>query len=123
MTKKEFRQLYPGVVWDLGYHFVYLVAEMAVSCYKTGERDLYIVRDPDRGQNGQQMPGTRRMKVREYLQLIPEPVARQRALNNCYNDYGQEWSTSLPAALRRAFLWHRSPEGYAYWDEIYKSLS
>jgi hypothetical protein len=59
--------------------------------------------------------------VSEYLEQLPEP-ARARAQANMYQEYGNEWSYSLPAALKRAFIWHRSPEGYSYWYVVYSKL-
>lgn len=60
--------------------------------------------------------------VKQYLEQLPEP-ARSRALENLFHEYADEWSTSLPAALKRAFLWHRSPEKYEYWKQVHKETS
>lgn len=60
--------------------------------------------------------------VREYLAEIPDPVIREQALKNLYKEYGQEWSTDIPAALSRAFWWHRSPQGYKYWHNIHAQM-
>lgn len=58
--------------------------------------------------------------VEQYLQEIPgSGDARERAIKNCDSEKKDEWSTSLPAALKRAFLWHKTPEGYDYWQTVY----
>lgn len=123
MTIKEFRLMYPGVAWDHSLHFFFLLAENRISWYKSGEIELHIVGRIDPAEYRLQKPGTRRLTVREYLQLIPDPDARERALKNCYKEIAGEWSVSLPKALYRAFLWHKSPEGFAYWNQVHDSLS
>jgi hypothetical protein len=122
MTKQEFRRMYPGVAWDYGYHFDYLVAELCIDKYRCGEIHLQVM-EPDPASFYFPVAGTRRLRIKEYLQLIPEPATREKALKNLYGDYGNEWALSLPKALYRAFLWHRSPEGFDYWQQVHKTLS
>lgn len=60
--------------------------------------------------------------IKQYLEEIPDPEIRDLALKNMYQEYAGEWSTSLPAALKRAFLFCRSAEGYDYWIMVHNSL-
>lgn len=63
------------------------------------------------------------MTVLQYLEQIPDQEIRDKAIKNLFKECGTEWTTSLPAALKRAFLWHRSAEGFQYWDLVHKKLS
>ncbi len=57
--------------------------------------------------------------IEQYLQELPNTDGvRDKALKNMYKEYAGEWSTSLLAALERAFLFHQSPEGFQYWRDI-----
>jgi len=62
------------------------------------------------------------MTVKQYLEAIPDPVIRSKALENLWKEYGQEWTISADAALFRAFIWHRTMEGYKYWNDVHDQL-
>ncbi len=60
--------------------------------------------------------------IKQYLQELPDCRTKERALQNMWNDYAGEWSPGLAAAIKRAFLWHRTPEGYEYWKAVHQAI-
>lgn len=52
-----------------------------------------------------------------WLCTLPEGY-KQRAVQNLENDRVSNPATSLGAALGDAFIWRKSPEGYAFWSEV-----
>jgi len=55
--------------------------------------------------------------IEQWLSSIPEP-ARALALKNMWWEDKDNIYPTLQKALRNAFNWSRSPEGYKYWAFI-----
>lgn len=60
--------------------------------------------------------------VKQYLEEIPQLQVRTRALKNTGAADLREWATDQAAALKHAFVWHRSPEGFGYWCDVYLDI-
>jgi len=59
------------------------------------------------------------MTVIEHLSVIPDVKIRLKALANLENECAKYEVGSLAEAVIEAFLWSKSPEGFAYWLAFY----
>ena len=60
--------------------------------------------------------------IEQWLQEIPDPLIKERALKNMFWEYAQDNAPTLSSALRTAFNFVRSPEGPKYWMEIWQKF-
>lgn len=59
--------------------------------------------------------------VEGWLQTLPDGY-RERALANTSGCERNKSAISTHYALGRAFLWRSSPQGFWFWDEVYKAI-
>lgn len=60
--------------------------------------------------------------IREWLEELPEPYRSQAFRNTpCINT--DLYAPSLKYAIVRAFVWHKSPEGFEYWEKLDDTLN
>lgn len=65
---------------------------------------------------------TKRHTIKEWLEMIEDPGIRSQALANMFLERADDMVPSQRHALRCAFLWRRSAEGYVYWELIHDQL-
>lgn len=56
--------------------------------------------------------------IKEYLQEIKDPVAREAALANLDECTANEEKESMFHALLYGFHWLSTPQGYDYWNDV-----
>lgn len=61
------------------------------------------------------------MTIKQYLEQLKEPE-RTQALNNLVPVMADKEVPGLVEALAVAFYWESSPEGFAYWEKVCKSI-
>lgn len=62
--------------------------------------------------------------IREWLKTIEDKDKRARALNNTWDVSftKTEKAEDLKEAIRKAFAWGGTSEGFNYWSDFYNSL-
>lgn len=60
--------------------------------------------------------------VKQYLQEIPDDNIRTKALKNLQVERANDRANGLAHAIFTAFLWHRTPEKFAYWSAIHHNI-
>jgi hypothetical protein len=61
--------------------------------------------------------------IREHLEDLDHPTIRARALANLWWEDAGTKKETLATALYQAFNWARSPEGPAYWYNVYHAIN
>jgi len=59
--------------------------------------------------------------IEQWFQELPEPY-RTKALENCTSPIDNEMVGSMMDALASGFLWQDTPEGEAYWDDVFLTI-
>jgi len=57
--------------------------------------------------------------VKQWLETLQEPY-RSKALKNMTAD--EDKRDSLSSAIRAAFVWSATEEGFDYWDEVHLNI-
>lgn len=62
--------------------------------------------------------------IKEWLEELPEPYRTQalELYDTYWGDKDVPKTVSLPEALRGAFVWGNTTQGYEYWSSLYKKL-
>ena len=69
----------------------------------------------------EELPKPTPTTIAGWLCTLPEPY-RTQALENMDEDGKDFEADSVADALHRAFWWHRSPQGYNYWNDLHETL-
>jgi hypothetical protein len=59
--------------------------------------------------------------IREHLDDLPEPARSEALANAWWEDLDNKYEQQA-RALRMAFNWSRSPQGYDYWSKVCQSI-
>lgn len=59
--------------------------------------------------------------IEQWLNTLKEPY-KTKALNNLLNDCKDNKTQTLEEALKLAFTWANSDEGFLYWDELHTKI-
>lgn len=60
--------------------------------------------------------------VKQYMETIPDPDIRARALRNMHKERELDQCKSLEHAVFTGMLWHRTPELYEYWAAVHHNI-
>lgn len=58
---------------------------------------------------------------REWFNELP-PAIRDAAIKNTDIDLDENKSESMQYVIKSSFVWSSSPEGFAYWYDVYESV-
>ena len=60
--------------------------------------------------------------VKQWMEAIASKKVRGQAMRNLYTASADWEAESLYAALKNAFVWYRTPEGFRYWADIAEGM-
>jgi hypothetical protein len=81
-----------------------------------------LVRSFSRLNQGIMMHVTYVKTTYQWLQTIPNEIIRATAIANMWWEDSESVQPDLLTAIRQAFNWSLSPEGFAFWKEVEDSL-